>query len=304
VTTADARSVARAPTARDVVRFAAFAVPQLAARLVRHLLMKEEWFILIRSRDAGYRRVPAPRSVYLADPWLVARDGRTYLFAESFDYAASKGSIVAAEVDAHGTVGRFRRALERDHHLSYPCVFEFDGDAYMIPEARANRTVDLYRAVQFPYEWKRVSVLFEDVLAVDPTILVHEGQLWLFMTISGASELPSDEELFLFFADDPRGPWSAHPCNPIVSDVRHARPAGAIFETAGALVRPAQDCLRGYGHAVALRRIDALSTTEYRESEFGRLTFRDVGARATDVHTVARSGALQAVDARRFRFRI
>jgi hypothetical protein len=287
-----------------VVVFALFALPQFLGRLLRHLAMKEEWFVLVRVDDGPYRRVRASREVYLADPWLVVRDGRTYLFAESYDYRAGRGSIVVGELRDDGSIDRLRPALERPYHLSYPCVFEFGGDFYMIPESRAHSALELYRAVSFPDEWTLDTVLFENVYAVDPTVVEHDGRLWLFAAIAGSEHLASDDELFLFSAEDPRGPWTPHPANPIVSDVRHARPAGAIVPSGDAMVRPAQDCLRGYGHAVSLRRIERLTTDGYAEREIGRITHRDVGVRASDVHTYARAGRFEAVDARRFRPRL
>jgi hypothetical protein len=301
----------------EVLVFLCFALAQFSGRLVRHLLMKEEWFVALRLREQDdasgavrvpasppFRRLEAGRSVYLADPWLVSTGDRTYLFAESFDYAAERGSIVVADVSAGGAVSRMRSALERPYHLSYPCVFEFRGERYMIPESSANRTLELYRALDFPDQWVLDTVLFEDVQAVDPTVLEHEGRLWLFVSMADNADMSKNEELFLFFADSPAGPWTPHPANPVVADVRCARPAGPIFSRGGRLIRPAQDCLRGYGHAVSLRCIDRLSTDEYEEHEVGRIVAAEVGAGGTDVHTYSHAGMLEVIDVRRFRLRV
>jgi hypothetical protein len=37
------------------------------------------------------------------------------------------------------------------------------------------------------------------------------------------------------------------------------------------LIRPAQDCSRGYGYAVVFQRIGVLTETSYDEQEVGRL---------------------------------
>jgi hypothetical protein len=315
-TESDGRSLHAPAQARAAVTFAVFALPQLVGRLLRHLLMKEEWFVLMRSRDTSmdpasvdipaqprFKRVRASRRVYLADPWLVTTDGRAWLFAESFDFDASRGSIVVAHVTPDGQLSPFRSALERPYHLSYPCVFHFDGVVYMIPESGANRTLELYRAVEFPTRWTRESVLFDGVHAADPTVIVYGDRLWLFVAMAETPHLSPNDELFVFFADRPTGPWSPHPLNPVVTDVRYARPAGAMFEYGDTLIRPAQDCLRGYGHAVSLRSVDRLSVSEYEEHEMGRITPQSVEVRGSDVHTYASIGCLEAIDARRFRFR-
>ena len=46
---------------------------------------------------------------------------------------------------------------------------------------------------------------------------------------------------FLFYSDDPTSTeWNPHPKNPIISDVRNARPGGHIFEYKNKILRPAQ----------------------------------------------------------------
>jgi hypothetical protein len=44
--------------------------------------------------------------------------------------------------------------LERSYHLSYPFIFRWGSDIFMIPETSDNRTVEVYRAVEFPGKWE------------------------------------------------------------------------------------------------------------------------------------------------------
>ena len=46
----------------------------------------------------------------------------------------------------------------------------------------------------------------------------------------------------------------------------HARPAGCLYFEDGQLIRPGQDCSKGYGYAVELHRVDVLSETDYHET--------------------------------------
>ena len=80
----------------------------------------------------------------------------------------------------------------------------------------------------------------KDVYAVDATIHTQDGRIWLFAGISNGRYSNSDE-VAIFFADRLTGPWAPHRNNPVVSDVRCARPAGALFCRAGKLIRPSQD---------------------------------------------------------------
>ncbi len=175
------------------------------------------------------------------------------------------------EIDERGFHSKPVSVLEQNHHLSYPFVFEWDGEVFMIPETCGNRTVEAYRAVQFPHQWEKHKVLLSNVAAVDPTLLQHAGKFWLFVNMAATPGAPINDELFAFYSDSPFGPWQPHRQNPIVSDVCRARPAGRIFEQDGQLIRPSQDCSLRYGHKIKLNRIDVLTETQYKESEIGEI---------------------------------
>jgi hypothetical protein len=106
------------------------------------------------------------------------------------------------------------------------------------------------------------------------------------------------DELHLYSSTDLTGPWEAHPQNPIVSDVRSARPAGRIFRHGAHLIRPAQDCSRAYGFAVVLNRIDALTSSDYRETTIARIDPAwQPGLSAT--HTYNFTDAVEVIDGQR-----
>jgi len=134
----------------------------------------------------------------------------------------------------------------------------------MLPESVSNRTIELYRATKFPHEWQLVKALMTDIKAADTTLYLHLGRYWMFTNVAETPDSEPDN-LCLFFADSPLGPWQAHRKNPIVSDVSRSRPAGGLFCNNGDLIRPSQDCSRDYGQAVWLNRITELSVNEYRE---------------------------------------
>jgi hypothetical protein len=186
-------------------------------------------------------------------------------------------------------------ALDCDYHLSYPFVFQNGGEWYMLPETSENRTVELWRATEFPWRWELDKVLLRDVVAVDPTLLEHDGRLWLFLNLNETGA--SHEELFLFHADSLHDEWRPHPMNPVVSDLRRARPAGGFFVEAGQLYRPAQDCSADYGSAIWLHRVDVLDEHEYRETPVRRID-ASWHPGATSTHTISRAGGFDAIDAK------
>jgi len=164
----------------------------------------------------------------------------------------------------------------------------------MMPETASRRQVELYRCVDFPVHWKLERVVLRDLKALDPTPALLFGRWWLFANIPayGAGTL---DELHLFHADSPLGPWTPHRDNPIKSDVRSARPAGRIFEDNGQCYRPAQDCSTRYGSAVTINRILELNPERYEEIEMGK-----VGPNwcpgVEGVHTFNVAGNLTVID--------
>ena len=272
---------------------------------------KDQWFVAYRRNRGvvpsslqemgGFRIVTPPRDRFFADPFVVTRAGKSYIFIEDYFYKKKKGLISCIEIDERGECGKAEVVLEAPYHLSYPFVFEHGGEWYMIPETRENLTVELYRAVDFPRRWVLEKVLLKNVPAVDSTVFMHEGRVWLFLGGMAEKVSPNDE-LFLFSADSLFGDWRPHPRNPIVSDVRSARPAGALFFQNGQLIRPAQDCSTRYGFAVVFNRVDLLSESDYREAPIGRIP-RQWCSGNQGTHTFNQNEAYQVVDGRMLIFK-
>jgi hypothetical protein len=189
-------------------------------------------------------------------------------------------------------------ALRRPYHLAYPFVFEWRGEVFMIPDAYATQSVELYRSVGFPDRWERDTALVTDVPAVDPTLIEHEGRLWLFVCLAPAGLKP-DTELHLYTATDLRGPWSPHPLNPVVRDVRCARPAGRPWREDGHWIRPGQDSTLRYGYGLSFQRITTLTLEDYAEEPVATITPERLNwiRNARGTHTWNSSSRLWVTDA-------
>jgi len=242
-----------------------------------------------------FRRLVPPADRFWADPFPLHLGDRYFVLFEELEYRAPKGRICGIEIGKQGPIGDPVRVLERDYHLSYPYTFEWRGELFMIPETAANRTVELYRAVRAPYEWALDRVLLTDVSLVDATVTEIDGRWWMFAgsVARGGSRC---DELNLYFADSPLGPWRPHRRNPVVSDVRRARPAGRLFQIDGQWYRPAQDCSRRYGYAVALQRIVRLDPERFEEVTVGALT-PEWAPGVVATHTVNAVDGLTVIDA-------
>ncbi len=202
---------------------------------------------------------------FYADPFPVVWRGRTFLFVEDFAHRLGKGIISVAEFGPEGPLAAPEPALEMPGHLSYPNVFERDGEMWMIPESGASGSIDLYRARAFPFSWTLEARLAEGVVASDATLTEWAGRWWMFATVRDGGGAHSDA-LHLWSAPDFRGPWTAHPRNPVLIDIASARPAGRMFTAGGVLYRPVQDCRAGYGAALGFARVERLDDSGFAQT--------------------------------------
>lgn len=303
------------PVTLEMGRFLMRNVADQARAFVRNRTSVEHWSILWRKGAPldpenpafdGALELPCPHGHFYADPFLFRREGTDWLFIEDYDYASGKADIAAMPFDANGPAGPARTVFKLEEHLSYPYIFEWRGQIYLMPEiGDAGGPVRLFRARRFPDDWEFVCELLSGHRAVDATLHEHEGRWYLFVNICETPGGSENDELFLFHAETPLGQFQPHPANPVISDVRRARPAGRIFPHAGRWIRPSQDCAGGYGRAVVFNEILALGPDRYVERSIGRLA-PDRKHDSAGCHTYAASGGLEVIDLkhRRFRFSV
>jgi len=271
--------------------------------------LREQWFLLAgRAEQPGSAPPPVqslralypPASGFWADPFLWARDGRHFVFFEEFLYATSRGRISALVLDGDARpLGEPVPVLEEPHHLSYPFVFEVDGDLYMVPEKAQLSRVDLYRCRAFPDRWEFVRTLIDGLAIADATLVQHEGLWWLFAALKKPG-VHLNESLWAFYSASPlSNAWSPHPQNPLVRDFSRGRPGGRIFrDGTGRLLRPSQDCVRRYGYGLNLSEITVLSPTSYEERLLWRVSGEGAGGWRA-MHHLDWSNGLIVLDAQR-----
>ncbi len=279
---------------------------KIGTRLLRRgaekALTVEQWFVAfafdrpVNGELHGFTRLVPPKDRDWADPFPLERDGRYYIFFEEVPFATRRGRIAMLEVDRAGRWSAPVPVLERDYHLSYPFLFEHEGGLYMIPETAERRTVELWRCVDFPLEWRLERVLLDGPRLVDVTLHRSEERWWMFANCAPGDSRLFDDELCLFSAERPGGPWQPHPRNPVKSDPRCSRPAGRLFLRHGQLYRPAQICVPRYGAGVSIQRVVRLTTHEYAERAFERIVPGPASG-LLGLHTMNQAGDLVVVDA-------
>lgn len=240
--------------------------------------------------DSDVTWMPATDGINCADPFgVVSTDGEVILY-ESFRSGKAAQLHASQQIDRRGS----RIAIGAEGHISYPFTIEVDGSWYCCPETHELNRLNLYKLQEFPYKWILAGVLLEDIPAVDATIIFYDATWWLFYS---RQDTQPDVNLFIAYSSTLTGPYTAHPQNPVKSDIRSSRSAGTPFELNGCLYRPAQDCSETYGGKVVLNRIVKLTKSVYQEEI--ALTIPPVMPYKDGIHTLASFGKRTLIDGKR-----
>lgn len=272
----------------------------------RSIFRKEMWGAYVQYSDGNCIRLNMGKHQwhqdYCADPFLFVPsvNGERYLFYETLDNK-DKG-IIGCFKEVGGDWQQLGKVLECDYHISYPQVFEDNGDIYMIPESCANGTVDLFRAKEFPMCWEKIKTLIS-LPSVDSTLLHTEEGYFLFCHVGMPGQKGYSE---LWWAKSLMDKWRRHPqCRNINQSRRLARNGGCCLREGGRIYRVVQDCCGAYGKRVF--RIPILKITKelYEEGKAQLLlngkTSEYHGGRHT--YNVQPSAHLVAFDVQEWRIR-
>lgn len=268
----------------------------------------ETWNIAYRKKaENTFRNTGAPFTLisngykgWYADPFLFDYNGDTYLFAEYFSYKLGRGVIsVAKYYPAKDSFCEFSEIIREDYHLSYPVVFEYDSQIYMMPECGESNGLYFYEAVDFPSKWKKISVADEKIRLADTTPFMLGKDLYA-LSLKQKMDSASGELILMKYDGS-----FFKTVKIITDDMSVARPGGnIIIGEDGSLVRVSQNCKDDYGKALNFIKVQDLSG-EYREEIICRWQPDSVsltnGKNAEGVHTYNSSRLLEVVDLKFYR---
>lgn len=275
---------------------------------LRELFYSTFYYIAYRKRteggilsDSKWTVVHSSDSEWYADPFLFEWNGRCFLFAERMNRWRLIGSIAVCEIFKNGEVSKFKEVLVEPFHLSYPNVFEYKGQIYMIPESGLNQDIRLYVSTQFPYKWEFVKDLYSGANYVDTSFIskIQDGSAII-------NSYDWDKRTSHYFKFDlEKQSLSELPDNP---GLLNERCGGNMFVNDRCAYRVLQDCSRNYGEKVIINRIecDDFENGLARDTQHIEIRPYDLhlstNQRPIRCHTYNRSEEFEVVDFQSSRF--
>ncbi len=200
--------------------------------------------------------------------------GPLYLFFQTKNLETRKGDIGVAVSNNGGLAWTYLgiALASKNTSFSYPFIFEWNENIYLLPEAKDSGVLTLYKAQlnNFPFEWVEERTLL-DVPVVNPSMVEWNGLWYLFVTdeMGGrqtyGSSTQKEEQLHIYHAETPLGPWMSHFLNPVMTgnEGSGARMAGSLVKQDEKLYRFGQDRQGLYGKDVLAFRIDTLNPKDF-----------------------------------------
>lgn len=273
---------------------------------IKDLLFREEWNIAIRKKEdkslwekggesKEFTVLPNTIRYWAADPFIISAGGKEYLFFEMFDRLKSKGLIGYREINGD-KIGKMKIAYEANHHLSFPFIFKYENEYYIMPEYSEGKELFALKATHFPDKWEKVEGWMKGKRLVDSALLNHERETYLLTQDLGS--VYTSEELSIFIRKGEE--WLSHKENPVVKSLANSRLAGKTFFEKNQLIRVAQDCQDGYGTKLHFNNIMKLSEDEYEEEMFRTISVEDIivdsKKRFCGIHTYNSDDCYEVID--------
>lgn len=226
-----------------------------------------------------------PSTGMFADPFVVEDNGKYYVFFEQMSGKRNSnwgniGLLASKDLKYWEYKGL---VIEEPFHMSWPNVFRYKGEWYMIPEIAASGEMRIYHATSFPYDWEVASVpdKFKNVHFADPMIYQKIDTTYMWVNI--------DNKLRLYYTANLLGEWTEHPMSPVHNTLQDCRPASTVYTYGGGTLFCTQDPKYGYGTGVNAWLLDSISNTYYADHKFAKnpVLWRNGSSYAKDgMHTL------------------
>ena len=236
---------------------------------------------------------------FAADPFIEVdnKDPNViHIFFELFSFKSMRGTIAYAKYHKLSkTVLENKVIIEEKFHLSYPYLFKDKNKYYIIPESSEANKILLYECLEFPYKWKK-STLIDDFPGIDNSIIKFRDTYWLFSNNKNEGQHTS---LNIFHSKKLKGNWLSHKQNPVIKDIGSSRCAGRIIESNNTFFRPSMNNTYSYGKEIVMNKILTLNENEYKEEEVTRIKPIKESRFPDKLHTIGGNAGITVIDSAR-----
>ncbi|WP_204563869.1 glucosamine inositolphosphorylceramide transferase family protein [Citrobacter cronae] len=245
-------------------------------KIIKTFFYHESWDIMIL-KDHGSHLFPdntleilskttaqqlKKKYTFQADPFIVEKADKLYVFYEAFSFRNSKGTLRCRVLDRELTEiddVKLEGFDDLKCHLSFPFLIHINDQLFMIPESSERKEVILFQSVEFPVRWKKIKVLISDTEVTDNVFLTINETCYLLSTTM-------DNEIIIHSAENIFGEWQRIAPSLKVSN-HHHRGAGAPYLVDNKMYFLTQECTpETYGKSIYIKELVTLNDTVFDES--------------------------------------
>ena len=254
----------------------------------------------------AFRCVKTPRGYWCADPLLFEWDGEIYLFCEMYNKTINRGCIGVAKYNSEkGLFHEILPIIMEPFHMSFPYIFQYNGDAYMIPETSETSKIRFYKIGNTPYEWHYVGSIFTEGKCCDSVTIEVDGNLWIICTEQDSSNpLCNKVIIYNIFEIEDGGEIRAELIYQSGTFKHNARNGGPVLHIGENHYRVIQRDDEGlYGSGLIFREISVAHGKYQEKSDWKSIGSNDVKLNVSQfrneikgVHTYSRCKNIEVVD--------
>lgn len=239
--------------------------------------------------EIPYQIIPPEKNEWYADPFLFSYNNEIYLFAEVMNYSDGKGSIGVLNLNKEK---KFKTALSEPFHLSYPNVFKYKNEIYMIPETCFSNQLRLYKSSQFPNKWELEWIMLDGVKYVDTSVFILNDKIYL----ETQDKVLNGNKCFKIDI----GKKGIEEINLTHKKYINRRCGGNFFETKSGIYHALQNCDEEYGQYLHIGKIESFDDYGISETEVSTLKVSDIQTadkkKYERVHTFNKCGDIEVID--------
>lgn len=271
-------------------------------RIIEKLFFVKEWKPFFRylsaseqalpleeycSQKHSYKEIVVPKGHWAADTFVYSIEDEVYVFFEYTDVKKNKAVIGAKKIDDNSNL---IICHEFDGHTSYPAIFEWDGQVYMVPETCYADAITLLRNIEWPCKWVEERKLIEHGRFPDTTPFVFNKSCYFYVYKEESDR--SFLKLYAFANEKLK-----HYVDVCEYPKGVGRPAGNVLLLEEKAFRPTQHNVKYYGEYIDFYEIDLSSFSEKKAFSYDKENIIVSSKRGiVGIHTFNRHGNVEVID--------